>query len=163
MANLTDVQIGRELEDNEVLRINYILKRRASKFIAAGTRDALFPENQLPSTDWAKIDDDWFLLPNLWKVGFTVGIMAGYADGYAFAEDEYGRRPGQSRYDDKRRRDNEYRTFENGKCEWAKRRIGKSLAQILDHMRENTVADEMMREYPQQEGMLPPDNAPHEA
>jgi hypothetical protein len=38
VANLTDLQFGRELEEEEVLRINYILKRRATRYIALRER-----------------------------------------------------------------------------------------------------------------------------
>ena len=157
MAKLTAIQVGRELEEDEVLRINYILKQRATKFIAAPNREALCPENQFAKTDWSKLDDDWFLLPNPWKVGFTTGIVAGFKDGSTLAVDEYGRSPRHPRFEDGRRREAEHRTFENGRREWAKRRIGKSLAHTLDLGREDAFSDRFMREYLQQEGLLPPD------
>lgn len=155
VASLMAIQYGRELEENEVLRINYILKKRATKFIAAATREALYPENQVGRIDWAKLDDDWFLLPHLWKVPFTTGIRMVSMDGRTFAMDEYGRNPRHPRFEDRRRRGDEHRTFENAKREWAKRRIGRSLAQIREGGRENAVYDQMMREYLQEEGLLP--------
>ncbi len=157
IADLTIIQHGRELEDDEVLRINYILKTRARKFIAAPTKEALYPESQLGRIDWAKLDDDWFLLPNLWKVPFTTGIMAGGRNGRRFAMDEYGRNPGHPRFEDRRRREDEHRTFERAKEEWAQRRVGRSLAHVPDGTREDTISDKMMREYLQGEGLLPPD------
>ena len=78
MTKFTDIQFGRELTENEVLRINLILKRSAAKFIAAPSREALYPEQYLPGISWVDIDRDWFLFPNPWKVGFTTQIMVGY-------------------------------------------------------------------------------------
>jgi hypothetical protein len=71
--------------------------------------------------------------------------------------DEYGRNPRHPRFQDERRRGAEHRTFENGRQEWAKRRIGKSLGHISDHGRDDTFADRFMREYLQEQGLLPPD------
>ncbi|HMJ60888.1 MAG TPA: hypothetical protein VK493_03955 [Bryobacteraceae bacterium] len=159
MFNLTDIQFGRELEEEGVLRINHILKSRATKFIAAGDKEWLYPERNLDGAEWAKLDNDWFLLPNLWKVGFTTGIIAGYKDGSSFVMDEYGRNRRHPRHDDRKRQNEEFRTLENAKREWAKKRIGKSLAQVIDQMRENTVADKMMGDYLREQGLLAPDIA----
>lgn len=155
VARLTAIQHSRALEENEVLRINYLLKHRATKFIASGRKDDLYPESKLGRIDWAKLDDDWFLLPHLWKVNFTTGILMGTMDGRHLAIDEHGRDPRHPRYEDPRRRAEEHRTFEDGKREWAKKRIGKSLAQTWEWGRENSVHDRMMQEYLCEEGLLP--------
>jgi hypothetical protein len=94
IKHLGDIQFGRELEEDDVLRINYVLKRRATRFIAAANEEWLYPERSVSTTDWPKLDDDWFLLPNLWSVSFTTGIRWGDNKGRAFARDEYGRRRG---------------------------------------------------------------------
>jgi len=44
MKHVGDIQYGRELEEDEVLRINHILKQRATRYIAAVDRDWLYPE-----------------------------------------------------------------------------------------------------------------------
>jgi hypothetical protein len=154
VAQLTAVQHSRALGEDEVLRINYILKLRANKFIGSGRKDDLYPENKLGKIDWAKLDDDWFLFPHLWKVSFTTGMMWGGKSGH-YSIDEYGRDPSHPRFNDQRRRNEEHRTSDDDKHEWAKKRIGKSLAQKWEHGRENSVSDEMMREYLQKEGLLP--------
>jgi hypothetical protein len=163
VASLTAIQHGRALEQNEVSRINYILKHRATKFVASGRKDDLYPERELGRLNWEKLDDDWFLLPHLWKVNFTTGIRMGTMDGRHFAMDEYGRDPRHPRFEDPRRRAKEHRTFEEGKREWAKKRIGKSLAQTWEWGRENSIHDRMMREYLQEEGLLPREGMPAEA
>lgn len=62
-------------------------------------------------------------------------------------------------YQDQRRRALEHQTFEAGKREWAKKRFGKPLAQTLDVGRENEVYDRFVREYLQEEGLIPRDEA----
>jgi hypothetical protein len=59
VAHLTSIQFGRQLQEQEVLRINHILKSRATKFIAADNERDLYPEKYLDATDWAKLDHDW--------------------------------------------------------------------------------------------------------
>ncbi len=39
MKYFLDIQFGRELEEDEVLRINYILKRLSSRYIAAAEEE----------------------------------------------------------------------------------------------------------------------------
>jgi hypothetical protein len=144
MRYLLNDQFGRELDESEVLRINYILKRRATSYIAAANEDWLYPERILGVVDWAKLDDDWFLFPNPWKVRFTSGVMAGFKDGSSFAMDEYGRRPGQKDYDDKARRQQESRTFDAAQRTWATKRRGKSVAKVDNTMGNDSVGDSLM-------------------
>ena len=63
MKHLGEIQFGRELEEDEVVRINYILKKRATRYIAAAEKEWLYPERHVSATDWSLLDDDWFLLP----------------------------------------------------------------------------------------------------
>jgi hypothetical protein len=157
IAKLTNIQFGRELEENEVQRINSILKRSATKFIAAADEEALYPEKYVGDIHWTKLDKDWFLLPNLWKVSFTTGIFVGNKDGSTWGMDEYGRNPGNPSYDDEERRHFEFQRFEESKLEWAKRRFGKSRAHVVDQMGENTVSDAMMDNALRRAGLLPPE------
>ena len=83
----------------------------------------------------------------------------GTADGRHLAIDEYGHNPRHPDFQDEKRRAKEHETFEVSKREWAKRRLGKPLAQTLDVGRENEVYDHLVREYLQQEGLLPPEEA----
>jgi len=90
MKHIGEIQFGRELEENEVVRINYIMKKCATRYIAAAEKEWLYPEQHVSTTDWKLLDEDWFLLPNPWKVSFTSEIVMG-GDGRAWAMDEYGR------------------------------------------------------------------------
>lgn len=153
LKHLGDIQFGRELEEDEVLRINYILKRRATRYIAAANEEWLYPERRVSTTDWKSLDEDWFLLPHLWKVPFTSEIVMG-GDKWAFAMDEYGRHPGQPGYRNKRMRETEWEIRQLAQHEWAKKRAGKSLAQV-DKFEHGDVHDKMMRQFLEKEGLLP--------
>jgi len=154
MFDLTSIQYGRELEEGKVLKINHIIKKRATRFIAAAAEETLYPEKAFANPDWSKLDDDWFLFPNLWKVTFRGGIRAGWGDGSVFVIDEYGRNPGSPRFEDKKQQNLEFRKFENAKREWAKRRAGKAVARVID-FRNNDFYDRYMQEYMEEQGLGP--------
>jgi Protein of unknown function (DUF4238) len=131
LKKFTDTQFGRELTEEEVLRINYILKRRATRYIAAAEEEWLYPERHV-STGWSKLDDDWFLFPHLYKVPFTSEIIVGYKDGSVWAMDEYGRNPGHPGYRDKARHSADWISHGRARIEWAKKRTGKSMAHVIE-------------------------------
>ncbi len=152
---LLDIQFGRELEEDEVLRINFILKTRATRYIAAAEKDWLYPEQRVSTTNWSKLDDDWFLYPNLYKVPFTSGIVVGYTDRRAWRSDEYGRQPGDPKFEDKKLRDKEWKTHLWAREQWAKKRVGKSIAHVATPGREDAVSDKIMQGLLVEEGLLP--------
>jgi hypothetical protein len=152
MKHLGEIQFGRELEEDEVLRINYILKRRATRYVAAVEREWLFPERHV-STEWGGLDDDWFLLPHLWKVGFHTGIFAGNDRGSTFAADEHGRHPWERGYDDKQLREREWALHIRSQKEWARRRSGKARALVDPRMRGN-VGDNLMDDFLREQSAL---------
>jgi hypothetical protein len=153
MMHLGTIQFGRELLEDEVLRINYILKKRATRYVAAAREEWLYPERSVSTTDWTLLDDDRFLLPHLWKVPFTTGMAGGGGKAPPWAVDEYGYRPWERGYQDKRRREREHVSCDRGKLEWAKGRVGKPIAHI-DKSEHDEVHDRMMREYLEAEGLL---------
>ena len=127
VKHLGEIQFGRELEEDEVVRINYILKKRATRYIAAAEKEGQYPERHVSTTDWRLLDDDWFLLPNLWKISFTSEIVMG-GDGWAWAMDEYGRHPGDPQFKNKQQHETDWVRHEVSKRQWAKKRVGKSAA-----------------------------------
>lgn len=143
-----NVQFGRELTEDEVIRINLILKTKATRYIAAGRQEWLYPERVVGRHGWAMLDRDWFLLPNLWKVDFCTDMRVGYQDGTSWAADEYGRHPGNSKFGDhdRARRDREHVTREIAKHKWAKLRKGSSLSHTFES-RHDAFEDRMMFEY----------------
>jgi Protein of unknown function (DUF4238) len=98
MFNFTAIQTSRQLEEIEVKQINYITKRRALRYVAAAQADWLYPERDLPTTHWRKLDDRYLFMPDPRELHLGGEIMIGYEDGRSAAFDEYGRRPWQSDY-----------------------------------------------------------------
>jgi hypothetical protein len=143
IKNFMDTQFGRELEEEEVFRINHILKRRATRYIAAAEEEWLYPERHIAVKDWAKLDDDWFFLPNLYKVPFSAEIIVGDQDGSVWAMDEYGRQPGNPKFKDEELHAKEWATCQRAKLEWALKRKGKSLAHI-DKFEHDDIDDKIM-------------------
>lgn len=100
----TDAYIRtRKFSRDEVIAINYLLKRRAHKFIAAGNKDWLYPE-QYFAGDWNSIGK--ILLPRdeLWRFGGE--IYVGHDDGSVYYQDEFGRTSGAHKYLQKKRKVN---------------------------------------------------------
>lgn len=141
-----DTQFGRELEEDEVLRINFILKRRAARYIAAAQEEWLYPEHYVSERKWPMLDENWFLLPHLYKVGFQRGIKAGFSDGSVFAADEYGRTPRHPGFEDRQQHDREWKTFQQAKIAWAAKRQGRSVAHVEGFSREDEIDDRLMHE-----------------
>jgi hypothetical protein len=123
--NAQQVQTMRELEEDEVLRINLILKRRADRYIAACNEEWLYPERRASVQHWSKIDHDWFLLPNLYELYLGGAIFVGYKDGRSAGWDEYGH--SRSHPDFERHQKHEARVHQLARLEWGARRIGKSI------------------------------------
>jgi Protein of unknown function (DUF4238) len=145
MKALLDIQFGRELEEDEVLRINYILKRRAVRYIAAAEERWLYPEDYVSTRVWSKLDDDWFLLPNPYKVPFHSEIMVGYKDGSAWGMDEYGRLPEDPQNRNHELREKESITNRGTELEFAKKRRGKSIAHV-DKLHDYAYFDQKLME-----------------
>jgi len=79
----------RKLSSQEVARINYVLKARARRYIAAGRKAWLYPEESV-SEPWGELRKT--LLPpkdELWHFGGEV--FAKFKDGHVHYQDEFGR------------------------------------------------------------------------
>jgi hypothetical protein len=116
--DMRHVQTGRQIAEDEVRAINFILKKRARRFIAAAELDWLYPEKHLRSTMWNKLGDQFFLMPDARKVTFSTDILIGYKDGGAWGMDEYGRRPKRTDDEVKRLREKEWKTFHRHQQLW---------------------------------------------
>jgi len=93
------VQIGRELTAEEVNQVNFIIKKRAHRFIAAGAEPWLYPEKRIPSEHWRKLDDRYLLMPDPRSILFSGEIVVGFADDRpAYRVDAHGRVPSQRGY-----------------------------------------------------------------
>ncbi|MDT0359335.1 DUF4238 domain-containing protein [Herbaspirillum huttiense F1] len=78
----------RRLSREDVIAINYLLKSRAKRYIAAANRSWLFPEKEF-NVPWAQIADVLLPKADLWRFGGD--IYVGYKDGTSGYWDEYGR------------------------------------------------------------------------
>jgi hypothetical protein len=93
MFNFTHIQTRRQLSDVEVNQINFIIKKRAYRYVVTGEEEWLYPERHIPSEHWRKLNDRYLLMPDPRSVTFGGEILVGYKGGGAEAFDEYGRRP----------------------------------------------------------------------
>ena len=87
---------GRMLREEDVLAINFVLKSRAARYVAAGRKDLLYPESHV-SMPWDEIR--YLLLPpesELWRFGGE--IFVGYEDGSTHYQDAYGRTVPENTY-----------------------------------------------------------------
>ena len=80
-------------------QINYITKRRALRYVAAAQEDWLYPEDDLPTTHWRKLDDRYLFMPDPRDLHLGGSTIIGYEGGGSSAFDEYGRRPWQRDYE----------------------------------------------------------------
>ena len=84
----------RDLRDDEVVEINYLLKKRARRYIASGNEEWLYPEESYKGT-WSDIKR--VLSPpedELWHFGGE--IFAGFEDGGVYYQDAFGRKAPKS-------------------------------------------------------------------
>lgn len=96
--NFFDVQTHRMLNEDEVRQINFILKSRADRYIAAAREEWLHPEQYVSKSDWNQYGHGYLLMPDPRGLHPVAQIMLGYADGSSQAFDDYGRRPWQPGY-----------------------------------------------------------------
>lgn len=94
MFNFLDIQVMRQLTELEVLQINFILKSRAYRYIAAGREDWLFPERHVSKADWTTYGDGYLLMPDPRPLIQGSEYTVGYGDGSTSSLDSQGRRPG---------------------------------------------------------------------
>jgi hypothetical protein len=92
----------RTVARDDVVSINYLLKARARKYIAASEKDWLYPEKAIRGA-WAAIGK--ILLPpadELWHFGGEVYV--GYKDGSTYYQDAFGRTSDSHKYLQKKNR-----------------------------------------------------------
>ncbi len=118
--NFMAIQTDRMLSEEEVIAINYIIKKRAYRYIAAPKEEWLYPEDSFAYKRWRKIGRSYVLMPDPRSVTFSSEVLIGYKNKRADVFDEYGRRPWHADYGDKRRQDHEWKTFHLFQGEYAR-------------------------------------------
>lgn len=121
MFDGTAVQTGRVLSESEVIAVNFILKKRAKRYIAAPEQEWLYPEKQMKTQMWDRLGNEFFLMPDARKMKFTTNILMGYENGSAWGMDEYGRAPRRGDPMQIERREKEWTSFNNQKKKWEAR------------------------------------------
>ena len=119
LFNSLDIQIDRELKEDEVIQINFITKRRALRYIASAREEWLYPERMVSTKHWKKLGNGYLLMPEPRLVNMGGQVYIGYKDGSTEAFSEYGHRPWQEGYEDKKRENLEWKSSEIFKAEWA--------------------------------------------
>lgn len=127
LFDLRKIQRGREIEEAEVVALNFILKSSALRYIAAPQKEWLHPEDRVTSRFWPKVIAGHALGPDPRKVSFTTAIFTGGGSGPSLGTNEYGH------YDidhprAKKLREVEWKTFQGAKAAWDERdrRLGRA-------------------------------------
>lgn len=120
MFNFTSIQTGRRFSEQDVLAVNYIIKKRAFRYIAAAEEEWLYPERNIKFKHWDQIGKSYVLMPDPRSMTFSSEVIIGYGNGKSDAFDEYGRKPWHREYREKERHDYEWDTFHAFQGEYAR-------------------------------------------
>jgi hypothetical protein len=118
--NFLDIQTSRSMSEEEVLQINYIVKKRALKYVAAAEEEWLYPEKFLASDHWRNFGRGHLLMPDPRDIHMGGEIVIGYSGGGSDAFSEYGHKPWQQGYKDEKRFAVEAAALERFKAEFAR-------------------------------------------
>jgi hypothetical protein len=133
MFNFMQIQTSRKLSELEVNEINFIIKKRAYRYIAAAMKEWLYPEKKITTQYWDKLGKGYLLMPDPRSLSFSAEILIGFKDKRATAYDAYGRRPWQKDYDDKNQRECEWETFHAFQGEFARMFGPQRRGRSFDH------------------------------
>jgi hypothetical protein len=97
MFNFLEIQTSRPLSEQEVLKINCVIKRRAHRYIAAGREEWLYPECHV-KFNWRSVGEEHLLMPDPRSLHPGAEIVMGYASGASEAMDTSGRLPGDRNF-----------------------------------------------------------------
>lgn len=94
----TEIQTLRHLSEQEVREINFVIKSRASRYIAAAKEEWLYPEKYVSKSQWNTYGNGYLFMPDPRAVNLGGEIFWGNKDGTVGAMDEYGRLPWEDDY-----------------------------------------------------------------
>lgn len=94
----TDIQTLRNLTEQEVREINFIIKSRALRYVGAAKEAWLYPEQYVSKSNWATFGDGYLLMPDPRAIPLGGETIIGFGDGSSTSFDEYGRRPWEKAY-----------------------------------------------------------------
>lgn len=116
-----DIQTLRLLNEREVKEINFIIKSRALRYIAAAKEEWLYPETEVSKSQWNVFGDGYLLMPDPRPIHYGGDIIIGHHDGSSSAFDQYGRRPWEQDYGSDITRPKKYDPLYRFKGEFAQR------------------------------------------
>ena len=114
-----DIQVARNLSEQEVREINYVTKKRALRYIAAADKDWLYPEKHLSSTHWGNFGQGYLLMPEPRQIALGGETYIRYEDGRSEDFGEYGHRPRQKGFKDEKRAAVESAALRRFVAEWS--------------------------------------------
>jgi hypothetical protein len=133
---ITDIQVRRSLSEEEVRQINFIIKSRALRYVAAAKEEWLYPERHVSRSDWSKYGHGYLLMPDPRPIHGGGTIMWGGGAQGGGSMDEYGRRPWEVDFEEKERNKTERKTLSWFKGEFARLfgpyRRGRSMGSIVE-------------------------------
>lgn len=91
--NYTQIQVGRHLSEEEVRQINFILKSKAQRYIAAYKEDWLYPEKYVNPSQWKDFGDGILMLPDPRSLNVGGDVFVGFNDGTTYAQNQWGLPP----------------------------------------------------------------------
>jgi hypothetical protein len=118
MFNFQSIQTHRNLDEQEVREINFIIKNRALRYVGAAKEEWLYPERYVSRSDWNTYGGGLLLMPDPRSVAYETEMLIGYKGGKYDAFDEYGRKPWQAGYSG-RSTTSEFNTLEQFKGDFA--------------------------------------------
>lgn len=128
-----DVQVKRELTEREVLEINFVIKSRALRYVAAAKEEWLYPERTVSKSDWSEYGDGLLLMPDPRALSIGGTVTAVMSGGRRMVRDDYGRSPGNPEFERERRTASELPTLYRFQGEFAKRMGPNRRGQIGEH------------------------------
>ena len=114
------MQVRRHLNEREVREINFIIKSRAFRYIAAAKEEWLYPEHHISKSDWNTYGHGYLLMPEPRAIHWGGTARWGGGPGGSGAMDEYGRLPGDPDFESKTIENKEHQTLPWFQGEFAK-------------------------------------------
>ena len=86
----TDIINERMLSTGQVNQVNYVIKARATRYVAGTSKDDLFPEKMIGTPRWCEIDNIFYTRFPSYRSEST--LMVKYKDGSILHSNAFGER-----------------------------------------------------------------------
>lgn len=114
-----DIQTLRNLTEEEVRQINFVIKSRAYNYIAAAKEEWLYPEKFVSKSNWHQFGQGYLFMPDPRPIHITTGLFMGFRDGRTESFDVFGRRPWQKDYNKESDQSDNFNTLYRFKGDFA--------------------------------------------